>query len=1022
MKTKRIYIFSMSFMAILLVLFAVSMAWATFIERDYGTAAAQQVVFNAKWFEIIILLLAVNLIGNIIINKLYAKSKLTLFIFHIAFIIIIIGAAITRYFGFEGIMHIREGDISNEVQTNRMYIHSGIKQNGHYWYSSTEAEFSPFLKKTFKTELTLNNKKYFVSSQNYIAHAKRYVSTSENGLPVIEVVAGGINGRKEYYIQQGESQIINGIEINFTGKSKNSDVDLFYKNNGILISSRYDITASDMTEGRHETLKNNTEYPLQELVLYNINGQGIVFSNIYSKAKILYTESEDKNNPDVVFMEIKNGHQSKTIVLTGREGYQGNPVEFKFMGESFILSYGPSVIKLPFALKLNKFILKRYPASNSPSSYESYISVYRGTQLTKYNREVSMNNILRYGGYRFYQSSYDQDEKGTVFSVNYDTAGSTVTYIGYILLALGMLLSIFNRHSRLRKLSASMKIIVIFMTIMFFIPNEIKANSNIPLINYEHARKADFLMVQDNKGRIKPFNTLSSELLRKIYRNDKFRNLHSNQVILGMMVNPHYWQQQPMIKIGNDELRNTLGIEGKYAAFVDFFRISNGESSYILADLIEQAFHKKPGERNKFDNEVIKADERLNIAYMIYFGYMFKALPAKINDNFMWYSYSEIPDTLLINDSIRLNSIIPVYFSAIEDAQFSGNWKDANDIVTSFIIYQRNIAGENMLPSENKIKTEVLYNELEIFIRLSEYYGFLGIVFLILLFISEVSGKITFKKVKKILTIISILLFIVHTAGLSLRWYISGHAPWSNGYESLLYISWATMLAGVIFSKQSLYALASTSLLASVLLSTAHLSWLDPEITNLVPVLKSYWLTIHVSVITASYGFLALSALLAANNLILMILKTPANNKRIEQSIIKLSGINEMSVIIGLYLLTIGTFLGGVWANESWGRYWGWDPKETWALITVIVYAFIAHMKYIPGLKSFYTFNLLTLLGYGSVIMTYFGVNYYLAGLHSYAKGDPIPLPVWVYYVLIVIFILALTAWINNYRIDKIKK
>jgi cytochrome c-type biogenesis protein CcsB len=197
------------------------------------------------------------------------------------------------------------------------------------------------------------------------------------------------------------------------------------------------------------------------------------------------------------------------------------------------------------------------------------------------------------------------------------------------------------------------------------------------------------------------------------------------------------------------------------------------------------------------------------------------------------------------------------------------------------------------------------------------------------------------------------------------------------------------------------------------------MSWMDPQITNLVPVLKSYWLVIHVATITASYGFLALGAILAAVNLFLMILVTKKSFEYIDLTVREISNIIEMTLIVGLYMLTVGTFLGGVWANESWGRYWGWDPKETWALATVLIYAFIAHMRMVPGLKGIFGFNLAALLGFSSVIMTYFGVNYYLSGLHSYAKGDPLPVPVFVYYTLIVVAAMSLTAFLNYRKLSR---
>jgi cytochrome c-type biogenesis protein CcsB len=269
-------------------------------------------------------------------------------------------------------------------------------------------------------------------------------------------------------------------------------------------------------------------------------------------------------------------------------------------------------------------------------------------------------------------------------------------------------------------------------------------------------------------------------------------------------------------------------------------------------------------------------------------------------------------------------------------------------------------------------------------------------------------------KYSKAALYILIVFFIAHTVGLANRWYISGHAPWSDGYESMIYIGWATVLAGFIFSKRSTMTMASTGILAGLILFVAHLNWMDPKVTNLVPVLNSYWLSIHVSMITASYGFLALGALLGFISLLLFIFKTEANHKQISLSIKELNAINEMSLMIGLTLLTVGNFLGGVWANESWGRYWGWDPKETWALVTILVYAVVVHVRFIKSIYSEFNFAVISLLSFTSVLMTYFGVNYYLAGLHSYAKGDPVPIPDFVPVSYAVVFIIIVLAFRNR--------
>ena len=241
----------------------------------------------------------------------------------------------------------------------------------------------------------------------------------------------------------------------------------------------------------------------------------------------------------------------------------------------------------------------------------------------------------------------------------------------------------------------------------------------------------------------------------------------------------------------------------------------------------------------------------------------------------------------------------------------------------------------------------------------------------------------------------------------------------SNGYESMLFISWVTLLAGFIFSRKSVFALSATAVLSGMTLLVAHMSFMDPEITNLVPVLKSYWLTLHVSVITGSYGFLGLGAILGLLNLILLLLSNSGNRERISDTIDDLTVINFKTLTLGLYLLTIGTFLGAVWANESWGRYWGWDPKETWSLITIIVYTIVTHSRMIPGMKDVYTFNLLTLFGFSSVLMTYFGVNYYLSGLHSYASGDPVPVPVSVYITVLLLIAVSAGAYLKYSRFRK---
>ena len=289
----------------------------------------------------------------------------------------------------------------------------------------------------------------------------------------------------------------------------------------------------------------------------------------------------------------------------------------------------------------------------------------------------------------------------------------------------------------------------------------------------------------------------------------------------------------------------------------------------------------------------------------------------------------------------------------------------------------------------------------------------LGIVMFIFVITAIIKNKPVNSTAGRIFTGITILAVVLHTAALICRWYIAGHAPWSNAYESMIYIAWAGALAGLLFFQRSLLAIAATNFVAGITLFVANLGFMDPQIGTLVPVLKSYWLNIHVSVITASYSFFGLCFVLGIISMVLFILRSP-KRAHIDQSIVNVHCINEISMLFGLGLLTIGTFLGGVWANESWGRYWGWDPKETWSLITVIAYTIILHARLVKKLNNPYIFSVLSTLGFYTVMMTYFGVNYYLAGMHSYASGEPIPIPTFLYVMVGLHIVLIAVSFIKR--------
>jgi cytochrome c-type biogenesis protein CcsB len=632
-----------------------------------------------------------------------------------------------------------------------------------------------------------------------------------------------------------------------------------------------------------------------------------------------------------------------------------------------------------------------------------------------------MNNILNYGGYRFFQSSFDKDELGTYLSVNHDAPGTIISYLGYALLTLGLILTFFSKKSRFRQLQRNIAnlrksraaVATVFTGLLMAFAAPVFADPPVevtpPVANEAHAKVFGEIVLQDYKGRCKPMNTHANEILRKLSRKESLYGYSAEQIILGMAANPRDWYDIPLIKPPrHEDLQEILGTGGEdLLAYSDFFEETGG---YKLKEHVRNAYNTPQQDRGTFEKELLKLDERVNICSMVFSGRFMKVFPVPDHPNQMWISPADVghvPGSGADHDFVE--KFYSAYIPTIQHAMHDNNWQLANRLLAELKDYQRT-NGSDIIPSEKKIHAELLLNRLDVFSNLMKVYGLLGLGFLALLFTSVFKPSVNLKWPKRIAFGAFALAFLFHLFGLGLRWYVSGRAPWSNGYESMIYIAFTTVLAGMIFSRKSLGGMAATNILASTILMVAGLSWLDPEITPLVPVLKSYWLTIHVSMEAGSYGFLMLGALIGVLNLIFMIFANQNNGKSVYRMVREMTYISEMTLIGGLVMISIGTYLGGVWANESWGRYWGWDAKETWALVTILVYAFILHMRFIPGFRGLYAFNVSTLFGWASVIMTYFGVNYYLSGLHSYAAGDPMPIPPAIFYAVISLTAISLLA------------
>ncbi len=1031
-------LFSTTTAGIYILLFAISIGAATFIENDFGTSSAQQIIFRSWWFEMILILFGISLVVNIFRFRMIQQKKWAILTFHAAFIIILLGSGVTRYFGSEGMMHIREGDAVNSFLSSESYLQVETQNEGKKFLIEERAEFSTLGDNGFNKSYLIGNKEVKIEVLDFIPNPNETVVSDENGIPVLKLVMGGMNGREEYFLTYKDQVNIRGMLYNFGNPEVDQAFNIKYEDNRLSFRSIYTYTQMQMATQQRDTLSPSIYHPLLLRSLYSNGRQDFVIGDFNPKGKVEIVSSSDKMTSTSMaglVLKISLDGQDHVFYVFGSKGIEGLPKVITIGNTSFAVSYGAKKVYLPFALKLNQFIMERYPGTNSASSYASEITLMDPRTNLNRDQRIYMNHILNYGGFRFFQSSFDEDELGTYLSVNHDGLGTWISYIGYALLTLGMLLTLLSRKSRFSQLSKNIKnlqqvgkilaVLLIFHLVSFSTPAYCNTATplNFKTVDDHHANDFGRLIVQDYNGRLKPMNTFANELLRKISRKETLFGLSAEQVILGMAINPKDWYGIPVIKLGkNEDIRTLLGVADEMVSYRDFFEI---QGTYKLKDQVRNAYNTPQRDRGTFEKEILKLDEKVNICSMIFSGRFMRAFPVPGDLTYHWQSPGDHAHTHTGHQQEESGNsfaeqFYPAYISSVQRAVTQNNWTESDQMIAELHHYQQKNGG-NIFPSRTKIKAELILNKLDIFSRLGKLYGLLGIIFLGLLFTSVFKPNLDLKWPFRIAFGLLSFGFIMHTVGLGLRWYVSGRAPWSNGYESMIYIAYTTTLAGLIFARKSFGGLAATSILSATILMVAGLSWLDPEITPLVPVLKSYWLTIHVSMEAGSYGFLMLGAIIGVINLLLMVFRNKKNGENTNRMIKEMTYISEMTLIGGLFMISIGTYLGGVWANESWGRYWGWDAKETWALVTILVYSFILHMRFIPGMRSTYAFNVASLIGWASVMMTYFGVNYYLSGLHSYAAGDPIPIPPFVYYTVFTLITICLLAWWRNQHYQKVK-
>ncbi len=1053
-------LFSTRLTAILFITFAIAMAIGTFLDAGQETSPtpySRALIYNTWWFEGIMVFFIINFMGNIFRFRLYKKAKWATLTLHLSFIFILLGAFITRYIGYEGMMPIREGQSEKVFLSQKTYISGFIdgdyKINGVTMRRRIEepVDFSPRLDNSFNITTDYDKQPVSIKLEKFVAGAEEDIIPNENGEAYLKIVEAGGGQPHNHFLKVGQEQLIHNIVFTLNNPKKGA-VNITNKDGGLSIESPFDGEYLQMATMKTGKLIKDSVQPLMLRSRYVIANMQMVFPkpvikgvfDVVKKPKIL------KNDEDGVVLNITSKGETKQVKLIGGKGTNNPYKQVEVGGLKMSFTYGSKVLDLPFSIKLNDFVAERYPGTEKRySAFSSQVTV-QDKEKGSFDYKIFMNNILDHRGYRFFQSGFDPDEKGTILSVNHDYWGTWFTYLGYFLLYFGLMAILFDRNTRFANLKKALDkvkakksklttILLLCFTLIGISQEKHSENDGhnhtkqrevgktqvdsilkMNITPKAHAEKFGRMVIQDVGGRMMPVNTYASELLRKISKSDTYSDFDANQVFLSIQESPLLWYNVPIIYVSPkkaDSIRTIIGLPKteKYATLAQFF---TERGIYKLQPYLEEAYKKEVS--TGLQKEFKETDSRVNLLYNSVEGRSLKIFPVPNDDNNKWISSIEYRTDGYkekIKDSTYgsfINAGFKWYLYTLNEAKKSGNYKEADKLLQSFKKTQTSLGADVML-SDKKIDTEINYNKYDIFKKLFSWYMYAGTLLFVLLIVQIFKDKSkVLRKIITILKVIILLLWILHTLGLIVRWYISGHAPWSDAYESMLYVSWSTMFFGLAFGRKSDLTIAATAFITAMILMIAHWNWMDPAIANLVPVLDSYWLMIHVAVIVGSYGPLALGMILGVVSLMLMILTTSKNKEKMFLNIKELTIINEMSLTVGLVMLTIGNFLGGQWANESWGRYWGWDPKETWALISIMIYAFVIHMRLVPGLRGRWGFNLASIIAFSSIMMTYFGVNFYLAGLHSYASGDQIVSVYFIVGAFAIIGILGFFAYLKH--------
>lgn len=635
--------------------------------------------------------------------------------------------------------------------------------------------------------------------------------------------------------------------------------------------------------------------------------------------------------------------------------------------------------QLPFSITLNQFEIIYYKGTLAPMDFISHISVADKDCHRQIQGKVSMNHIFSYQHYRFYQSGYSEDNEGSVFSVSHDPYGIGITYAGYTLLLLSTVFFFFSPQSRFRQLLKSpllhRSLTVILLLFAFSLnSNFFKANSPSPKVLPREVAEhfGDLYILYNN--RICPLQTFARDFTVKLYGSSSYKGLTPEEVLTGWLFYYDSWKNEPIIRIKSNEARKLLEIEGNYARLKDYISTIN---EYKLEKMMN---HIRSGEQVTDKRGIEEADEKFNIINLVCTGAMMKIFPCRniAGKTLEWYSQSDQLPQDMDNDKWVF---IRKSMSYVNEMIVMKKYNDACLLLEKIKKYQQKEC-DGLLPADNKFKAEKIYNQFDYSKSVAMACICIGLICFIYYCHCMASQKRTSRKAIIILNILLWIVFTYLSAAICLRGYVSNHLPLSNGFETMQFMAWCTLLLTFLLQRKFAMLLPFGFLLCGLTLMVSMLGESNPQITQLMPVLQSPLLSIHVVVIMIAYSLLAFIMLNGVTAVILH-----QSQKECKEQIERLQIISQIILYPAIFLLAIGIFIGAVWANVSWGRYWGWDPKEVWALITMLVYALALHPRSLPWFHRTMFFHVFCITAFITVLITYFGVNFLLGGMHSYANG-----------------------------------